>query len=68
MQSGIEKVVVATYPARCTKTGTPDGMVARQDGTFLGRFGGSVVTRDRRTRPTSVGVVLEQGIPRSFHA
>jgi hypothetical protein len=30
---------------------TPDGMIAREDGRFLGRFRGSVVTRYRWTRP-----------------
>ena len=37
---------------------TSDGMVAREDGTFLGRFHGSVVTRYRWTRPTSIDVTL----------
>ncbi len=47
---------------------TPDGMVAREDGKFLGRFAGSVVTRYRWTRPISIDVVLEHGVPRSLHA
>ena len=47
---------------------TPEGMVAREDGKFLGRFKGSVVTRYRWTRPTSIDVVLEHGVPRSLHA
>jgi hypothetical protein len=47
---------------------TPDGMIAREDGKFLGRFRGSVVTRYRWERPHSIDVVLEHGVPRSLHA
>ena len=47
---------------------TPDGMIAREDGKFLGRFRGSVITRYRWERPTSIDVVLEHGVPRSLHA
>ncbi len=47
---------------------TPDGMVAREDGTFLGRFRGSVVTRYRWRRPHHIDVTLEHGVPRSLHA
>jgi hypothetical protein len=47
---------------------TPDGMVAREDGKFLGRFPGSVITRYRWTRPTLIDVTLEHGVPRSLHA
>ncbi len=47
---------------------TPDGMVAREDGKFLGRLPGSVVTRYRWDRPTSIDVTLEHGVPRSLHA
>jgi Polyketide cyclase / dehydrase and lipid transport len=47
---------------------TPGGMIAREDGTFLGRFRGSVVTRYRWTRPNSIDVTLEHGVPRSLHA
>ena len=47
---------------------TPDGMLAREDGRFLGRFRGSVVTRYRWDRPTSIDVVLEHGVPRQLHA
>ena len=47
---------------------TPEGMLAREDGKFLGRFPGSVVTRYRWTRPTSIDVTLEHGVPRSLHA
>ena len=31
---------------------TPDGMLAREDGNFLGRFRGSVITRYRWERPS----------------
>ena len=47
---------------------TPEGMLAREDGKFLGRFPGSVVTRYRWNRPTSIDVTLEHGVPRSLHA
>ena len=47
---------------------TPDGMVAREDGTFLGRFRGSVITRYTWVRPTGIDVTLEHGVPRGLHA
>jgi hypothetical protein len=47
---------------------TPDGMLAREDGKFLGLFPGSVVTRYRWTRPTHIDVTLEHGVPRNLHA
>lgn len=47
---------------------TPDGMVAREDGKFMGRFPGSVITRYRWKRPTSIDVTLEHGVPRGLHA
>ncbi len=47
---------------------TPDGMLAREDGKFLGLLKGSVVTRYRWERPGSIDVVLEHGVPRSLHA
>jgi hypothetical protein len=47
---------------------TPDGMLAREDGKFLGRFRGSVVTRYRWERPNHIDVVLEHGVPESLHA
>src|ERR1035441_9819821 len=47
---------------------TPDGMLAREDGKFLGRFPGSVVTRYRWVRPHSIDVTLEHGVPRRLHA
>jgi hypothetical protein len=46
----------------------PGGMLAREDGKFLGRFHGSVVTRYQWTRPTSIDVTLEHGVPRAMHA
>ena len=47
---------------------TPDGMLAREDGKFLDRFRGSVITRYRWERPYSIDVTLEHGVPRSLHA
>jgi hypothetical protein len=47
---------------------TPDGMLAREDGKFLGLFRGSVVTRYRWARPNSIDVTLEHGVPRCLHA
>src|ERR1017187_213255 len=47
---------------------TPDGMLAREDGKFLGRLPGSVVTRYRWARPNSIDVTLEHGVPRCLHA
>lgn len=46
----------------------PDGMIAREDGKFLGRFRGSVITRYQWQRPSSINVVLEHGVPRGLHA
>ena len=43
-------------------------MIAREDGKFLGRFSGSVVTRYRWKRPHSIDVTLEHGVPRGLHA
>jgi hypothetical protein len=47
---------------------TPDGMLAREDGKFLGRFPGSVITRYRWKRPHHIDVTLEHGVPRRLHA
>ena len=47
---------------------TPDGMIAREDGKFLGRFPGSVVTRYRWERPGRIDVTLEHGVPERLHA
>jgi len=66
-------------PAQYTKADTkmvwvtkladiPDGMLAREDGKFLGLLRGSVVTRYRWTRPTHIDVTLEHGVPRGLHA
>ena len=52
-----------------TKLGTTsDGMIAREDGRFLGRFPGSVVTRYRWDAPNHIDVTLEHGVPRALHA
>jgi len=47
---------------------TPDGMIAREDGKFLGRFPGSVITRYRWDRPRSIDVTIEHGVPTHLHA
>ena len=46
----------------------PDGMIAREDGKFLGCFKGSVITRYQWERPTKIDVVIEHGVPRGLHA
>jgi hypothetical protein len=46
----------------------PNGMIAREDGKFLGRFKGSIVTRYVWRRPSSIDVVIEHGVPRNLHA
>ena len=52
-----------------TKLGdTSDGMIAREDGKFLGRFPGSVITRYRWERPHRIDVTLEHGVPEQLHA
>jgi hypothetical protein len=52
-----------------TKLGsTPDGMIAREDGRFLGRLPGSVITRYHWQEPNHIEVTLEHGVPRSLHA
>lgn len=66
-------------PAQYTKADTkmrgvtkiadlPDGMIAREDGVFLGRFPGSVITRYRWEIPNRIDVTLEHGVPRDLHA
>jgi hypothetical protein len=66
-------------PAQYTKADTkmrwvtkladlPDGMIAREDGTFLGRFKGSVVTRYKWDPPHNIDVTLEHGVPAQLHA
>lgn len=47
---------------------TSDGMIAREDGKFMGRFPGSVITRYRWDEPTLIDVTLEHGVPESLHA
>src|SRR5215212_7115479 len=47
---------------------TEDGMIAREDGRFLGRFRGSVITRYRWHAPSHIDVTLEHGVPRALHA
>ena len=47
---------------------TSDGMIAREDGKFLGRFPGSVVTRYRWRTPHHIDVTLEHGVPQDLHA
>lgn len=47
---------------------TEDGMIAREDGKFLGRFPGSVITRYRWMAPNDIDVVLEHGVPAYMHA
>jgi len=47
---------------------THDGMLAREDGRFLGRFPGSVITRYRWQAPGRIDVTLEHGVPRALHA
>ena len=48
--------------------GLPDGMLAREDGLFLGRFRGSVVTRYSWHVPDRIDVTLEHGLPEQLHA
>jgi hypothetical protein len=43
-------------------------MIAREDGKFLGRFPGSIVTRYRWLAPNDIDVVLEHGLPAYLHA
>ena len=47
---------------------TDDGMIAREDGTFLGIARGSVVTRYRWDEPHHIDVTLEHGFIRAMHA
>jgi hypothetical protein len=66
-------------PAQYTKADTkmrwvtkladlPNGMIAREDGVFLGRFPGSVVTRYVWEAPNHIDVTLEHGVPERLHA
>lgn len=47
---------------------TDDGMIAREDGKFFGRFPGSVITRYRWREPYHIDVTLEHGLPSVMHA
>src|SRR4051812_12876637 len=47
---------------------TTDGMLAREDGLFLGRFRGSIITRYSWDPPRRIDVTLVHGIPESLHA
>jgi hypothetical protein len=47
---------------------TADGMLAREDGVFLGRFRGSIITRYCWDVPRRIDVTLVHGIPESVHA
>jgi hypothetical protein len=49
---------------------TADGMIAREDGTFLGRkwLKGSVITKYVLNPPTSIDVTLVSGFPKGVHA
>lgn len=52
-----------------TKLGdTADGMIAREDGKFMGLFPGSVITRYRWDPPHRLDVTLEHGVPEAIHA
>lgn len=77
--SAVEAFDFVLDPAQYTKADTkmlwvtkladiPNGMLAREDGKFLGRFKGSVITRYRWDRPNHIDVTLEHGVPRSLHA
>ncbi|HET9732459.1 MAG TPA: SRPBCC family protein [Acidimicrobiales bacterium] len=66
-------------PAQYTKADTkirgvtkladlPDGMIAREDGVFLGVLPGSVVTRYVWDAPHHIDVTLEHGVPEKLHA
>jgi hypothetical protein len=43
-------------------------MIAREDGRFLGKFPGSVITRYRWEAPHRIDVTLEHGVPQHLHA
>lgn len=52
-----------------TKLGDiPNGMIAREDGTFLGIAKGSVITRYTWQPPHTIDVTLEHGFIRGLHA
>src|SRR5207248_1380641 len=47
---------------------TDAGMIAREDGKFLGKFKGSVVTQYRWDPPVHIDVTLVHGVPERIHA
>ena len=47
---------------------TPAGMIAREEGRFMGRFRGSVITRYQWDAPRRIDVTLEHGAPKGLHA
>jgi hypothetical protein len=47
---------------------TDSGMIAREDGRFLGKFKGSVVTEYRWVVPAHIDVTLVHGLPEWIHA
>jgi hypothetical protein len=52
-----------------TKLGDrPDGMVAREDGKFMGRLSGSVINGYRWDPPRRLEITHVFGFPKSFHA
>jgi hypothetical protein len=77
--SAVEAFDFVLDPAQYTKADTkmvwvtkladiPNGMLAREDGRFLGRFKGSVITRYQWDRPNHIDVTLEHGVPSRHHA
>jgi hypothetical protein len=58
-----------TKIVRVTKLGDrPDGMVAREDGKFMGALPGSVINGYRWSPPHRLDITHEFGFPKSFHA
>src|ERR1700732_3324251 len=47
---------------------TADGMIAKEEGKFMGRFRGSVITRYRWEAPNRIDVTLVHGLPERLHA
>jgi Polyketide cyclase / dehydrase and lipid transport len=58
-----------TKIVRVTKLGDrPNGMVAREDGKFMGRLPGSVINGYEWHPPRRIDIRHEFGFPKSFHA
>jgi len=58
-----------TKIVRVTKLGDrPDGMVAREDGKFMGLLPGTVINGYRWDPPNRLDITHEYGFPKSFHA